>query len=635
MQYDKEECFILNNKEEKKGKDMLKNLKIRSRLLVSYAIVLVLTLIISVTAISKLNAANRDLQNFANGAMAARSLVRGSRMNTNTAARYLRDMAISKDSATFDTNKQKVEQLIAEIRTNLTDLKAMNVLDANEVNTYSSLMEDWIGIGTRVMESLEAEMAAGNSNTTGMTESERILVEECTPTLDKLVAQALVLDEATSVLQDETLAESMKTTNQDIIIVVVLLVVAIILAFFISIKVTASIVRPIEEVEGAAQNLSKGLIKNELTYTGKDEIGVLVESFKETFRALDMMISDLNRLMAEMARGNFNIRTEAEEYYVGDFAPLLSSIRKMNINLSSTLSRINDASDQVASGSEQVSNGAQALSQGATEQASAVEQLAASINEISQKVVQTAQHSRTASEQVGKAGEELTLSNQRMQDMISAMSEISQSSSEIGKIIKTIEDIAFQTNILALNAAVEAARAGSAGKGFAVVADEVRNLASKSAEAAKNTTALIEKSIQAVENGTKIADSTAKALLLTVESTKIAVDVVDKISDATSEQSNSIQEVTQGIDQISSVVQTNSATAEESAAASEELSSQAEMLKSQVRKFKLRSDAAVAAITEPDPSEDSEGDFESSPMPSSSGHESYSAFYTGDNNSKY
>lgn len=257
-----------------------------------------------------------------------------------------------------------------------------------------------------------------------------------------------------------------------------------------------------------------------------------------------------------------------------------------------------------------------------------MEQLAAAINEINEKVIQTAQHSKTASEQVGKAGEELTISNQRMQDMITAMSEISQSSNEIGKIIKTIEDIAFQTNILALNAAVEAARAGSAGKGFAVVADEVRNLASKSAEAAKNTTALIEQSINAVENGTKIADSTANALLLTVESTKVAVDVVDKISMATSEQSTSIQEVTQGIDQISSVVQTNSATAQESAAASEELSSQATLLKTLVSRFKLRSDAVSASVFEEDFS------TAPSPAPVATEYENYTPF-TGDMNSKY
>ncbi len=337
---------------------MLKNLKIRSRLLVSYAIVLVLTVIISVTAISKLNAANQNLHDFSNGAMTARSYVRNSRMSTNTAARYLRDMAISKNSATLETNAKKVDEQIVSIRENINALKEMNLLDANEVNKYASLMEEWIAIGGRVEESLRAEAASGNSNTTGMTESERILVEECTPTLDAVVAQAISLDEATAVLQDETLDESVKSTNQDMIIVVTLLVVAIILAFFISIKVTASIVRPIAEVEDAAKNLSKGLIKNDLTYTGRDEIGVLVDSFKVTFKALDAMITDLNRLMAEMAKGNFNVRTAAEDYYVGDFAPLLASIRKMNMNLSTTLSRINEASDQVASGSDQVSSGA-------------------------------------------------------------------------------------------------------------------------------------------------------------------------------------------------------------------------------------------------------------------------------------
>ena len=611
---------------------MLKNLKIKSRLLVSYAIVLVLTVLIAVLSISKLNAANQNLDDFANGAMTARSLVRSSRMNTNTAARHLRDMALAKDAAGFEADAQEVNQMITEIRSDITELKNLNILDASEVNKYSQLMEEWIAIGTRVEEALRAELSGNSANVAGMTEAERMLVEECTPKLDELIAEAVVLDGFTATLQEETLEESMKSTNQNMILVLALLIVAVIVAFVICIEVTASIVRPINEVEKAAQNLSRGLLKNDLTYKGRDEVGALVESFGRTCKELNAMITDLNRIMAEMAKGNFNVRTQAEDSYVGDFAPLLASVRKMNLNLSNTLSKINEASDQVASGSDQVSSGAQALSQGATEQASSIEELAAAINEISEKVVQTAQHSKTASEQVGKAGEELTLSNKKMEDMISAMSAISQSSNEIGKIIKTIEDIAFQTNLLALNAAVEAARAGSAGKGFAVVADEVRNLASKSAEAAKNTTALIEESIQAVENGTRIADSTASALLLTVESTKVAVDVVDKISQATSEQSSSIQEITQGIDQISSVVQTNSATAEQSAAASEELSSQAEMLKTQVRKFKLRSDASSSASVsyEEEPMEMEEiapaVSYESSYTPSS---------YTGDNNSKY
>ena len=213
----------------------------------------------------------------------------------------------------------------------------------------------------------------------------------------------------------------------------------------------------------------------------------------------------------------------------------------------------------------------------------------------------TADNAKEAKGQVEDAGRELSRSNQSMEEMMQAMSEISSKSSEIGKIIKTIEDIAFQTNILALNAAVEAARAGEAGKGFAVVADEVRNLASKSAEAAKNTTLLIEGSIAAVEDGTRIAEQTAGALSATVESTKKAVETVEKISDAAEHQAESVAEVTQGVDQISSVVQTNSATAEESAAASEELSGQSQILKGLVNRFQLRGeDARIGSYGAPD-----------------------------------
>ena len=227
------------------------------------------------------------------------------------------------------------------------------------------------------------------------------------------------------------------------------------------------------------------------------------------------------------------------------------------------------AADQVSAGSDEVSNGAQVLAQGSTEQASAIEELSASIDTVAGQVKQNADHAVDANSQMAVVGDEMEKSNSEMKKMLDAMSDINESSTKIAKIIKAIEDIAFQTNILALNAAVEAARAGAAGKGFAVVADEVRNLAGKSAEAATNTNVLITSSVEAVQNGMKIADATAQTLVEAVNGSKEVMGLIEQISAASKEQALSIEQITQGVEQISGVVQTNSATAEESAAASE------------------------------------------------------------------
>lgn len=390
---------------------------------------------------------------------------------------------------------------------------------------------------------------------------------------------------------NELQAELTASINSSTIFIMIMILAALIISMVLATKIANSIANPIHACAKRLRDLAHGDLKSPVPdFSGKDEIGTLASATQEIVSGLIEIIEDEEYLLSEMSNGNFNIYSKARDKYVGDFMAVLTSIRKINFRLSDTLHQINRSSDQVSSGSDQVSVAAQNLSQGAAEQAGSIETLAATITEISEQIASNAEHAANASEKAHHVGLEMEKSNEKMQNMIDAMGEINNSSKEIGKIIKTIEDIAFQTNILALNAAVEAARAGAAGKGFAVVADEVRNLASKSAEASKNTAQLIESSIHAVDNGTQIADDTAKALRATVTGVEEVVEIVTKISTASAQQSKSVEQVTVNVDQISSVVQTNSATAEESAAASEELSSQATILRELVNKFQLKSE---------------------------------------------
>lgn len=380
----------------------------------------------------------------------------------------------------------------------------------------------------------------------------------------------------------------MASTISSIIITAIILIVSVLIAALVGLRIANAIGMPIRTCAERLDLLAKGDLSSEVPQvTGKDETATLANATGSIVSTMHGIINDITWGLGEMAQGNFTVMSSAADLYVGDFQPLSVSMYNIMQEMSVTLSQIDESADQVSSGSDQVSSSAQALSQGATEQASSVQELAATINEISQQVQDTAQNADVAREKTAHAGDLVNASNGQMQEMMTAMSDISEKSSEIGKIIKTIEDIAFQTNILALNAAVEAARAGAAGKGFAVVADEVRSLAGKSAEASKNTAAMIDDAIQAIERGTSLAGVTAESLNDVVSSAQEVVVAVDKIAAAATQQAQSVAQVTQGIDQISSVVQTNSATAEESAAASEELSGQAQMLKDLVGRFQL------------------------------------------------
>ena len=361
-------------------------------------------------------------------------------------------------------------------------------------------------------------------------------------------------------------------------------IICVLLAVFLTKYFTGAI----RQIRNTIVDISEGKLDSDLQYQSKDEFGQTADAMRATTEKLSTIVRDTSRMYGELAKGNFDVHSEAREYYTGEFAPLLDNMRVLSIELSDTMAQIYQSADQVDSGSEQVSAGAQANAQGATEQAGSIEELAAAVNEISDKINKNAADSDAASRSITAVGKQAEDSNERMKDMLAAMQDISDTSSEISEIIKTIEDIAFQTNILALNAAVEAARAGEAGKGFAVVADEVRNLASKSADASQSTAGLIQRAISAVDNGSKIADETAESLSGVVKKIEEIVTTINRISEVSDQQAQSITQVTAGIDQISNVVQTNSATAEQSAAASEELSAQAAAMKTLVSRFTLR-----------------------------------------------
>lgn len=558
---------------------MMKNLKVKNKLLLGFGIVLVLLLTISVAAIIGIQSIKRQNDLLVEKTLANTEYVWELRRNVISEQRY-ELMAFAEDD--LSDIKAYLDQAQKESERNLVLLEEYKTnyrVEKSKVDRLEDYLSAQAEPRARMKELLSKGTAEANAQAFAIFEN------EFKPILDEVAELLIEIGNEQNTMAIEATENATNLYHLILVITVALILAALLISALIVWKLLKSVTVPLAEIEQAAHALAKGDFSVDLSYDSTDEFGNACKSMHESFSTLKSIIADINCVLGALSNGDLAVETSV--VYPGEMQDIESSVAKLIQKLNLSFGEIRGAADQINAGAEQVSNGAQALAQGATEQASSVQELAASISDISQQVQANSENAQKANSLAAGAGEVAQVTLEDMENMISAMKEITATSENIGKIIKVIDDIAFQTNILALNAAVEAARAGSAGKGFAVVADEVRNLAGKSADAAKNTTELIDSTIQAVAHGEEIANKANAAFEELSQKVSEVVSTINMISEASAEQAANIQQITVGVDQISAVVQTNSATSEESAAASEELSGQAGTLKQLVAQFKL------------------------------------------------
>ena len=557
----------------------MKNLKVKNKLLLGFGILLILNLNLSFLSIWGLRVLNMENDVLTEKVLTNTHYVWNLRRNIISEQRYELMALTESDSNSVTEYLDIAQQEVNNTITLFEEYKKNYRVEKEKIERLEALFKEQIAPRTKMMELLALGTEDGNIN------AYKIFEEEFKPIQDKL-AEVL-----TDIGNDQiNLAKiQMEQATSLYHMVFVLVVSFVIILFIVSSIIIKNLVKlitvPLAEIEYATQALLQGDFDVHITYESEDELGKTCKSIQESFMTLKSIISDISYVLNALSKGDFT--TKISVNFPGEMQKIEISIYKLIENMNETMSAIRVSANQINADAEQISSGAQAVAEGATEQASSVEELSSTISEIHSHVQTNSENAKKANHLAVTSKEVAQSTLKDMNEMVLAMNKISTTAEDIERVIKVINDIAFQTNILALNAAVEAARAGLAGKGFAVVADEVRNLAGKSSEAAKDTTALIESALAAVSHGAEIAQKTNVAFKELSDKVEEVVSTVSEISDASKEQADAIQVITLEIDKISSVVQINSATSEENAAASEELSRQANTLNDLIKQFHL------------------------------------------------
>ena len=554
----------------------LEKMHLKERISYGYRKVITMMLISGALSVVIIGVLFANMLNYVEKVQRADTAVKNCRLNVNSAARNIREMALNTDKSTYDSYEQNVEEQLAEVDSELKSLKKTGIVSDELYQEYASSLADWGTIGYSIMEQIKSGK---------IDEATDAIINECTPALDKTVETGKKLDDVTDQASSRAVRITVVLAIAGIAVIIICLILAFILARKTAERVMETILVPLHEIEHVAQELTEGNLHSTLEYHSEDEIGRLAHSMRKSIRILGSYVDDIDRAMKQFSEGNFDVQPEVE--WKGDFIGILNSFMAFEKSMADTVKGIQRVSDEVFNGAEQVASSSSDLADGATNQAAVVEELTATVENVSEQVAQNSKTAKEISGRVDELGNSILDSNSKMREMVDSMNEINVASKEIDKIIATINEIASQTNLLALNASIEAARAGEAGRGFAVVANQVNVLADQSAQAAKESSLLIETSVKAVEKGMVIAGQTAAKLEEVAESSKTITEEVANIADTLETQTSEIYQINQGIEQINDVVQTNSATSEECAAASQEMSNEAENLRGLIQKFQV------------------------------------------------